>query len=260
MLAEATLPLLMVWMKSRIDWHFIWLGCAVFCLAMMPVLFRLLRLERTPQSASADQHSTGLFDRHWTRMDALRHPMFWAMAPAVMSFSGFGTAFWFHQVHFAEIKGWSHLALVAVFPLGTATIFLSTIVYGWAVDRIGAVRLLPFYLIPYILAFILHWYAPSLGWTALALILMGAAGGGQATLLNACWAEFYGTRHLGSIKATATALMVLGSAIGPGLSGWLIDRGVGFEVQMLGYAACFAIAALFLLYPVALMRRSSGAA
>ncbi|HCP81218.1 MAG TPA: MFS transporter [Octadecabacter sp.] len=260
MLAEATLPLLMVWMKSRIEWHAIWIGCALFCLAMSPVLFRLLRLERTPQSVSADQHSTGLFDKHWTRMDALRHPMFWAMAPAVMSFSGFGTAFWFHQVHFAEIKGWSHLALVAVFPLGTATVFLSTIAYGWAVDRIGAVRLLPYYLIPFIIAFVLHWYAPSLGWTALALILMGAAGGGQATLLNACWAEFYGTRHLGSIKASATALMVLGSALGPGLSGWLIDNGVGFEVQMLGYAACFAIAALFLLYPVALMRRSSGSA
>lgn len=259
MLAEATLPLIMVWMKSRIEWHIIWLGCAAFCLAMIPVLFRLLRLERTPQSVSADQHSTGLFDKHWTRMDALRHPMFWAMAPAVMSFSGFGTAFWFHQVHFAEIKGWSHLALVAIFPLGTATVFLSTIFYGWAVDRIGAVRLLPFYLIPYIIAFVLHWYAPNLGWTALALILMGAAGGGQATLLNACWAEFYGTRHLGSIKAAATALMVLGSAIGPGLSGWLIDNGVGFEVQMLGYAASFAIAALFLLYPVSLMQRSSTA-
>lgn len=260
MLAEATLPLIMVWMKSWVEWHIIWIGCALFCFAMIPVLFRLLRLERTPQSVSSDQHATGLYDKHWTRMDALRHPMFWAMAPAVMSFSGFGTAFWFHQVHFAEIKGWSHLALVAVFPLGTVTIFLSTVFYGWAVDRVGAVRLLPFYLIPYVIAFILHWYAPSLGWTALALVLMGAAGGGQATLLNACWAEFYGTLHLGSIKASATALMVLGSALGPGISGWLIDNGVGFEVQMLGYAACFAIAALCLLYPVALMRRSTSTA
>ena len=126
-------------------------------------------------------------------------------------------------------------------------------------DRVGAVRLLPFYLIPYILAFILHWYAPSLGWTAFAVILMGAAGGGQATLLNACWAEFFGTLHLGSIKAATTALMVLGSAVGPGLSGWLIDQGIGFETQMLGYAATFGIAAILLLYPVALVRRSAAA-
>jgi len=260
MLGEATLPLFLVWLKSRIDWHYIWVGCALFCLAMAPVLYRLLRLERTPQSVAEQDQSTGLYDKHWTRAQALRHPLFWAMAPAVMSFSGFGTAFWFHQVHFAEIKGWSHLSLVAVFPLGTATLFVSTIVFGWLVDRVGAVKLLPFYLIPYILAFILHWYAPSLGWTALAVVLMGASGGGQATLLNACWAEFYGTLNLGSIKAATTALMVLGSAIGPGLSGWLIDNGVGYENQMLGYAAVFSIAALLLLYPAAVVRRSTGAA
>ncbi len=260
MLGEATLPLLMVWLKSRIDWHLIWVGCALFCAAMAPVLFWLLRLERTPQAAAEEEQSLGLFGKHWTRAEALRHPVFWAMAPAVMSFSGFGTAFWFHQVHFAEIKGWSHLALVSVFPLGTITLFISTIIYGWAVDRIGAVRLLPVYLIPYIIAFVLHWYAPSLGWTALAIILMGAAGGGQATLLNACWAEFFGTLHLGSIKAATTALMVLGSALGPGVSGWLIDIGVGFEVQMLGYAATFGIAALLLLYPVMVAKRSARAA
>ncbi len=260
MLGEATLPLIMVWLKSHIDWHIIWIGCAIFCLAMSPVLFWLLRLERTPQSTAQTDQSVGLFGKHWTRADALRHPLFWAMAPAVMSFSGFGTAFWFHQVHFADIKGWSHLSLVAVFPLGTITLFVSTIVYGWLVDRVGAVRLLPFYLIPYVIAFTLHWYAPSLAWTAFAVILMGAAGGGQATLLNACWAEFFGTRHLGSIKSATTALMVLGSAIGPGLSGWLIDKGVGFEKQMLGYAFCFAIAALLLLYPVAVARASARAA
>ena len=88
---------------------------------------------------------------------------------------------------------------------------------------------------------------------------MGLAGGGHNTLLNACWAEFFGTRHLGSIKSAVTALMVLGSAIGPGLSGWLIDKGVGFGDQMLGYAATFAIAAALLLYPVAIVRKSATA-
>jgi len=259
MLGEATLPLLMVWLKLRIDWHLIWLGCAFFCLAMAPILFRLLRLERTPQSVAHQTHSIGLFDKQWTRADALRHPLFWAMVPAIMSFSGFGTAFWFHQVHFAEIKGWSHLSLVAVFPLGTATLLVSTIVFGWAIDRVGAIRLLPFYLLPLIVAFVLHWYAPSLAWTALAVMLMGMAGGGQSTLLNACWAEFFGTQHLGSIKSATTALMVLGSAIGPGLSGWLIDRGVGFEQQMLGYAFVFLCAAALLLYPATLARRSAAA-
>ena len=256
MVGEATMPLIMVWLKSMIDWRTLWIFFAIFVLLMIPVLRALLRLERTPQSAAEEDQSTGLGGKHWTRSDVLRNPIFWMMAPAVMSVSGFGTAFWFHQVHFAEVKGWSHLSLVAVFPLGTATLALSTIIFGWAIDKLGAIRLLPFYLIPDILAFILHWYAPSLWWTALAVILMGISGGGQATLLNACWAEFYGTRNLGSIKAAVTALMVLGSAIGPGLSGWLIDIGVGYEQQMLGYAAAFVLVTIMLLYPVAAAKRT----
>ncbi len=256
MLGEATLPLTMVWLKSFVEWRTLWVCFALFCVLACFVLYRLLRLERTPQSMAAMEQSAGMFGKHWTRREALRHPLFWAMVPAVMSFSGFGTAFWFHQVHFAEIKGWSHLALVSVFPLGTFALAFSTIGYGWAIDRFGATRLLPIYLIPLVVAFVLHWYAPSLGWTAFAVVLMGVAGGGQATLLNACWAEFYGTRHIGAIKSAAAALMVLGSAIGPGLSGWLIDIGVGFEVQQLGYAAVFAFAALILIIPTQRARQA----
>ena len=249
MLGEAALPLTMVWLKSIIQWRLLWVGFAVFCVLACFILYRLLRLERTPKAMTETNESTGMYGRHWTRAEALQHPLFWAMVPAVMSFSGFATAFWFHQAHFAEIKGWSHLALVSVFPLGTGALVLSTIAYGWAVDRFGAIRLLPVYLIPLVAAFFLHWYASNLVWTALAVVLMGIAGGGQSTLLNACWAELYGTRHIGAIKAAATALMVLGSAIGPGLSGWLIDQGIGFEVQQLGYAAVFAFAALILITP-----------
>lgn len=242
MLAEAALPLTFVWLKTFVSWRILWVGAALFTLAMIPVLLRLLRLERTPQSVSKENASTGMDDRHWTRADALQHPLFWALVPTVMFFPAFATAFWFHQVHFAEIKGYSHLALVAVFPLGTLTLAAMSVVYGWLIDRFGAVRLLPFYLAPLIIAFTLHWSAQSLTATAIAVILMGLAGGGQATILPAIWPELYGTRHIGSIKAAAAAVMVLGSAIGPGLSGWLIDTGVGFEVQMLGYAASFIVA------------------
>ncbi len=249
MIGEATLPLTMVWLKSFVEWRVLWIGFAGFCVLACLILYRLLRLERTPKSMTETTQSTGMNDKHWTRADALRHPLFWALMPAVMSFSGFATAFWFHQAHFAEIKGWSHLTLVSVFPLGTLALSLSTIGYGWAIDRFGAIRLLRIYLLPLVLAFVLHWFAPTLGWTALAVVLMGIAGGGQSTLLNACWAEFYGTQHIGSIKAAATSFMVLGSAIGPGLSGWLIDMGVGFEIQQLGYAAMFALAALLLIGP-----------
>lgn len=254
MLAEAVFPLTLVWLKSVIDWRMIWVGVAVFCLATIPVFHRLLRLERTPKSVAQENASTGMDGRHWTRADALRHPLFWALMPGLMAFPAFATAFWFYQVHFAELKGWSHLALVAVFPLGTLTFGLSTIPYGWLVDRIGAARMLPFYLLPLTVAYLLHAFAPSLTWTAAGVILMGLAGGGHATIPNACWAEIYGTQYLGSIKAAVAAVMVLGSALGPGVAGWLIDAGVPFENQLIAYAAIFLFASLLMVIPLARAR------
>jgi MFS family permease len=256
MAAEAVMPLTFVWLKTFVPWRYLWVLAAIICLAATPLIHRLLRLERTPQSVAAESPSLGMGGRQWTRAEALRHPLFWSLVPALMLFPAFGTAFWFQQVHFAEIKGWSHLALVAVFPLGTLTFGASTILFGLAIDRFGAARLLPIYLLPLILAFSLHAYADSLVWAAAGVILMGLAGGGQATLPNACWAEFYGTAHLGKIKAAVAALMVLGSALGPGLSGWMIDAGIAYEDQLLGFAASFALAILVMIAPLRTARRA----
>ena len=53
-------------------------------------------------------------------------------------------------------------------------------------------------------------------------------------------------RHDGADKVTgkamAAAVMVLGSALGPGLTGVLIDAGVGIEAQYLGVAGYFVFA------------------
>jgi MFS family permease len=249
-IGEASLPLGMVWLKGWADWRWLWVGTALVAVLAIPVLWALLRSERTPQSVATDEPAVGMDGRHWTRAEALGHPLFWAMIPALMLFPAFGTAFWFHQVHFAEVKGWAHLSLVAVFPLGTAAALVSTIWYGWMIDRVGSGRLLPLYLLPLTLGFGLHWYAPTVGWSAAGVILMGIAGGGQATLPAACWAEYFGTRHVGSIKAVVAAVMVLGSAIGPGLSGWLIDIGVAYPLQLLAFAASFLVASLLLILPV----------
>ena len=74
--------------------------------------------------------------------------------------------------------------------------------------------------------------------------------GANATLPNAFWAEFYGTQHLGAIKAMAAAVMVLGSAIGPGITGVLIDAGIALDTQYLWIAGFFLLCSLSMLIGV----------
>lgn len=238
--SEAILPIPVVWLKGFVDWHLIWVGAGFFCLAMLPIVWVLLRLERSPKSIADESAVPGMDNHHWTRLQAIRQPLFWSISLGVMLFSAIGTSFWFHQVHFAEVKGWTHLSLVAVFPLGTVAFSLSVIGYGLAIDRFGADKLLPVYLLPLTVAFLLHALAPDVSWTALGVILMGIAGGGQATLPAACWALFFGTRNIGSIKAVVVAIMVLGSALGPFITGALIDFGIGFEAQLTAFGVLFA--------------------
>ena len=87
-------------------------------------------------------------------------------------------------------------------------------------------------------------------WAILVFMaFMGGAFGVYATVFGAIWPELYGTRHLGSIKSMVTSIMVLSTAVGPGLSGWLIDLGISYPVMisvMAGYALLAAVCAIFI--------------
>lgn len=242
---EAFLPLVAVMLMGEVPWRWLWVGFALFLVAMVPVLTALLRLERTPQSAAAESVSAGIGGAQWTRGKALRHFLFWCLVPAILAPSAWSTAFFFQQVHLAQTKGWSHLQLVALFPLFTSAAVISMVLSGWVIDRVGSARLMPVYLLPMGLGFVVIGSTESLGLAALGMVLMAISQGANSTLPNAFWAEAYGTRHIGGIKALATAVMVLGSAIGPGLTGALIDRGIVFEDQMPGIAAYFLFASAF---------------
>ena len=61
---------------------------------------------------------------------------------------------------------------------------------------------------------------------------MGLAQGGHITIFNAFWPETFGTKNIGSIKALIASIGVFGSALGPGISGLLIDYGFEFSRQM----------------------------
>ena len=233
-LGEATLPVGFVALMRLFDWRLLWVLAATVVLAALPLLLLLLRHERTPQSHAETSHAAGMRGRHWTRRAALQDRLFWLLVPALLGPPAFGTAFFFQQVHLAEVKGWAHVGLVALFPIYTVTSVLMMLASGWAVDRWGTGRLLPLYQLPLALFFVLMSGADTLAAASPIMVLMGLTTGAQATIPSAFWAEFYGTRHIGSIKAMAAAVMVLGSALGPGITGALIDAGIAFPQQMIG--------------------------
>ncbi|MDD9725263.1 MFS transporter [Roseovarius sp. SK2] len=245
-LGEALLPLVFVALLAVYDWHMLWVAAALIALVGVPVIHRLLRLERTPQMLAETDQSLGMESRHWTRNQALFHWLFWFMVPALLGPAAFNTAFFFHQVHFADLKGIPHVELVALYPFYTAVGIVAMVLSGWALDRWGTARLIPFFQLPMVAAFGIFAISDNTLTLLAGLFFLGLTTGANTTLPNAFWAEFYGTARLGSIKAMAAAVMVFGSAIGPGLTGMGIDLGLGLESQYLIVAGYFVFTSIMM--------------
>ncbi|MFV2093435.1 MAG: MFS transporter [Hyphomicrobiales bacterium] len=254
LLGEALLPVAVVLLMGLIGWRLSWAVAAGVTLLFVPALLVLLRSERKPGSTIAEDDNAGMHGRHWTRKEAMSHWLFWVLAVGLLAPPVFGTAFFFQQVYMTEIKGWELKNFVALMPLYTASGFISMFASGWIVDRWGSARLLPVAMLPSAVGFVLIALGDSLLFAAAGLVSLGLMQGAMVAIAGSLWPEYYGTRHLGSVRAVATSLMVFGSALGPGITGVLIDFGVDYRLQLIGMAAYYVAVSIMLAFAFARAR------
>ncbi len=240
---QAILPVVFVALFAVANWRSLWVLAAGLIVLTIPFLLLLLRQERTPQSMAAEAQIAGMDGRHWTRAETLRSGLFFLMIPMIIGPSAWGTALFFQQVHLVEVKGWDLVAFVALMPVYTASSIAATFLSGWAIDRFGVSKIVPIQMLPFALCFAVLAFADTIAMAGVGLVIFGVGQGMQSTATSAFWSEYFGTRNIGSIKSVAAALMVFGSAIGPGVTGALIDYGVNFPEQMLPIAVYYLIAA-----------------
>jgi MFS family permease len=245
-IGEACLPRFAALAEPVIGWRSVWLGVAVVLIAcFLPLVLWLARDERSPQSMTEAEQSPGRDATHWTRKRVMGHWLFWALVPGIIAASFIGTVIFFQVTHIGGAMGWSKLDMTTAYPVYAATTIVVSLIAGWSADRFGPDRLLPIFLLPMGvgIAFVGPFEGIWSWWVALGLT--GVTTGIAHALWGALWPELYGTRHLGAIKAIASAFMVVGSAIGPGITGVVIDLGVPFAGQTLWmFAATVLLSAL----------------
>lgn len=240
---QAILPVVFVALFAVAQWRSLWILAAGLVILTIPVIMLLLRQERTPQSMADEAQVAGMNGQHWKRNEMLRSGLFFLMIPMVLGPSAWGTALFFQQVHLVEVKGWELVAFVALMPIYTVASIAATFTSGWAIDRFGVSRIVPIQMLPFALSFAVLAFADTIFMAGVGLVIFGVGQGMQSTATPSFWAEYFGTRYIGSIKSVAAALMVFGSAIGPGITGALIDLGITFPDQMLPIAVYYLGAA-----------------
>ena len=102
--------------------------------------------------------------------------------------------------------------------------------------------------IPLLLAmFVLFYYQGEIS-AFIFLGLIGISNGLANVLGSSTWAEIYGVKFIGSIKALTTAFMVFSTAFGTALFGLLIDKGFTIEqIAVISFVYIFlSLIALFM--------------
>ncbi|SDZ93896.1 Major Facilitator Superfamily protein [Pelagibacterium halotolerans] len=250
---EAVLPVAVAFGIAAIGWRNVWLvAAAVLILVLAPAIAYAFSNPPDGKRARAageenpdpgEAHATG---EQWTRRAVLSDPLFWPVLIGLLAMPAISTAIFFHQSVLVAEKGWGLLTFAAFFPVMSVASVISSIAGGWLVDRFGAYRLLPLLLVPASLAYMVI-ATTSAFWAIPAFFLLsGFTNGANGTVMNAMWAELYGTRHLGAVRAIATSAMVLSSAVGPGIVGFFVDAGVSIGQQAPFFSAyCLGASAVF---------------
>lgn len=255
---EGLLPLVAVGLVGLIGWRETWaVSAAVLLLLFWPAVLWTLRQHRdrdqvlaaqlAADEAAAKDNPAAPRQRQWTRAQVMRDPAFYMLLIGVIASPMLFTGTFFHQAHMAAEKGWQLTALAAAFFAFAAAKIGAALVVGTWVDRWGAARVLPWIMPPLVAGLVVlglvdHWIA--------AFIYMGLAGvnvGAMVASVGALWAERYGVRHVGAIRALVTAAMMFSTALSPVGMGALIDLGVSMSAIALGGAAYggFAMMLLF---------------
>lgn len=245
---EAILPVVFVYALVVAGWRGTWTMSALFlaCVAL-PVVYALLRVERVPSAAENAQamKTTG---RDWTRAEVLRDPLFYGLLIAVLAPSFIGTTLFFHQDYLIELRGWNKLQFSLSFTVMAVMTFGFALIAGQLVDRFSSVALLPFFLLPLAAACIAMWGVEPVWGSYLFMGLLGVSYGFSSTLFGALWPEVYGIKNLGGIRAIAISCMVFGTALGPGLTGYLIDAGISYPGQILAMGIYCLAASIIMLF------------
>ncbi len=233
---QAIFPLVGVALAAALGWRDAWLAMtAVFAFALAPLLLWLLKghgarharmLERTAAGAGSGRAGAA---RQWTPREVRRDMRFWLIMPSVVALSFIGTGIIFHQVHLTEIKGWSLAWFAGNYFTMAATMVATALLSGPLIDRIGAARLLPVYLVPAVFSLAVLAGGDALAVVPAFMVLQGISAGLSRVVLGALWAERYGVLHLGAIRALVAASMVIASAASPVAFGWMIDFGIAFD-------------------------------
>lgn len=217
-------PLVAAFAIDQTGWRIAWLLLAALVwTVVLPIAFRGLidrpsdvgqQVDGAPAPALDADHVPGP-EYGFTRAEALRTPMFWAVAGAVGATAMIGTGLAFHQIALLGEQGLTPVEAAANFLPQSFAALTATLLIGTMIDRFAAKWVLLISMLLLASAMLsVPLVTPGIV-AALYGMAVGAAGSSARTLEAASFPQLFGIPHLGAIRGVVTSISVASSALGP---------------------------------------------
>ena len=248
--AEFIMPVLMVYLLTIIDWQNLWLIFSITVLIILPIAsFLLIKNLNLDSRETSNENIKEVEIKQWSRREVIKDYRFYIISLNMLAMPWIFTGFAVFQSFVQTSKGWGPYVIAQSFMsysiLSVLTLFLS----GFLIDKFTSRKLLIYMNIPLLFSVVVLYFFDTPITAFLFLGLVGISNGFANILGSSTWAELYGVKYLGSIKALTTALMVFATAFGTALFGLLIDLGftVGDIALISGFYILFSLILLFLI-------------
>jgi predicted MFS family arabinose efflux permease len=250
-LAEFILPLLIIFLLTFIDWRSIWVAISILVIVVLPlislVLVKNVKLDSREASKINDTKTKDI--KQWTRTEVLKDYRFYIICLSMLAMPWIATGTFVYQSFIISSKGWGPYIIAQSFMVYSILSVVTLFISGFLIDKFSSRKLLIYMNIPLLVSTFVLYYFDSPISSFVFLGLIGISNGLANVLGSATWAEIYGVKYIGSIKALTSALMVFSTAFGTALFGILIDNSFSIEQIALvsGFYILIAILLLFLI-------------
>lgn len=150
-----------------------------------------------------------------TLSEAMRTRIFWYLLLIGILANAVGTALLLDHLRALQAAGLTRPAAVSLLGVVTVVQALAMLAGGWLIDRFGARRVGMMSIALLVLAIGLLMTVPGLIAGVAYAVAFGAMLGVMYVVPSAGLAEYFGTRHLGSIRGITSMVGVMGAAAGP---------------------------------------------
>jgi predicted MFS family arabinose efflux permease len=229
--AEFILPVLMIYLLSIINWKIIWIYISILVLIFLPIisfyLIKNLNFDSREETSEKNENFKNI--KNWTRLEVVKDYRFYIICMNMLAMPWIATGVFVYQSFILSSKGWGPYIIAQSFMVYSITSVITLFVAGFLIDKFTSRKLLIYMNLPLLLSAGVLFYFKNPVSSFFFLGLIGISNGLANVLGSSTWAEIYGVRHIGSIKALTTALMVFATAFGTALFGFLIDKGLSIE-------------------------------